>query len=443
MKFAVLLIFCLFISLTTLNAEQVDRELVLLEIGTGTWCQFCPGAAMGADDLIENGHSVAVIENHNGDNFANTYSNHRNNYYNISSWPTAVFDGVVIVEGGSNTNSMYSNYLLRYQSRIDNPSSFLLDIVPFFDGSSCNATITVNKVDEYESDNITLHFVLTESEILFNWQGQNHLNFVNRLMIPDQFGTSIELATGETQTYDFQFNVQANWVSEHCELVAFLQDENTKEILQGTKIDLIPVINPVSPLEIDFGQVEVGSSSTEQIQITNYWNTELTGMIFSINNFEIESSYSVPPFQTLPLDLTFTPTDAVDYYGAVIITTSNENFLTVAVIIQGSGIEADSDSELLPAATSRLTGNYPNPFNPTTEIEYQLSPDESQATIVIYDLKGQIVYEFLTLPLDHNHSGKVTWNGQNFSGNPLASGIYFAQLNGVRKQNAIKLLLVK
>ncbi len=53
----------------------VPRNLVVVEIGTGTWCQYCPGAAMGADELTSNNKPVAIIENHNGDNFANTYSN--------------------------------------------------------------------------------------------------------------------------------------------------------------------------------------------------------------------------------------------------------------------------------------------------------------------------------------------------------------------------------
>ena len=58
----------------------VPRNLVVVEIATGTWCPYCPGAAMGADDLIDAGQPVAIVENHNGDTFANVYSNARNSY---------------------------------------------------------------------------------------------------------------------------------------------------------------------------------------------------------------------------------------------------------------------------------------------------------------------------------------------------------------------------
>jgi len=79
------------------DTYTTEREMVILEIGTGTWCTYCPGAALGADELVTNGHSVAVIENHGPagqDPYANTYSVARNSYYAIPGYPTAMFDGV-------------------------------------------------------------------------------------------------------------------------------------------------------------------------------------------------------------------------------------------------------------------------------------------------------------------------------------------------------------
>ena len=97
------------------TAQEVEREMVILEIGTGTWCPYCPGSAMGADELVENGHDVAVIEYHNGDSYVTGSGTSRLNYYGISSFPTAYFDGTSSVAGGSDTNSMYSTYLPHYE----------------------------------------------------------------------------------------------------------------------------------------------------------------------------------------------------------------------------------------------------------------------------------------------------------------------------------------
>lgn len=114
----ILLSLVMIIAVTLAFGQTVPREMVALEIGTGTWCTYCPGAAMGADDLLANGKFVAVVENHNGDPFANNYSNARNSYYNITGYPTARFDGVLSVVGGSHSSSMYNSYLPKYNQRI-------------------------------------------------------------------------------------------------------------------------------------------------------------------------------------------------------------------------------------------------------------------------------------------------------------------------------------
>ena len=104
--------------------DQVPRDKVIVEIATGTWCQYCPGAAMGADDLVYYGHPVGIIEYHNSDPFSNQYSNHRNNYYNVPGYPTANFDGGLTVVGGSQNQSMYPQYAPKVDYREAIPSSF-------------------------------------------------------------------------------------------------------------------------------------------------------------------------------------------------------------------------------------------------------------------------------------------------------------------------------
>ena len=128
----------------------LPRNLVVVEIGTGTWCQYCPGAAMGADDLIANGHSVAIIENHNGDNYANTYSNARNSYYAITGYPTAVFDGLNPSVGGSNNQSMYSNYLPKVNSRINVPSHYTISATGTMNGNDISIQATIEKPEDWK-----------------------------------------------------------------------------------------------------------------------------------------------------------------------------------------------------------------------------------------------------------------------------------------------------
>ncbi|MCD6112859.1 MAG: Omp28-related outer membrane protein [Bacteroidales bacterium] len=245
MKKLNLLLLCFtFFLFNSIQAQQVERDMVILEIGTGTWCTYCPGAAMGAEDLVANGCDVGVIEYHSDDDFDNSYSAVRRSYYGISSIPDAYFDGILNVLGGSHTQSMYPSYLPKYQQRKAIPSSFLIYVNGTNTGSTYNLVVTVQKVAACSSSNIKLQLALTESDIQFSWQGMSELNFVERLMAPNASGTTINLPgnTG-TQIVNLSFTMDNSWVAENCELVAFLQDNSTKEILQGTKVaipDLLP-----------------------------------------------------------------------------------------------------------------------------------------------------------------------------------------------------------
>jgi len=95
--------------------------------------------------------------------------------------------------------------------------------------------------------------------------------------------------------------------------------------------------SPVSPSQIDFGEVAVGSSLIEQITITNYWDEELIGSIYSIPNFEIAGDFTVPAYESINLDLTFFPTEAMDYLGDIIISTSNAQYPIITLPVTGSG----------------------------------------------------------------------------------------------------------
>jgi hypothetical protein len=70
--------------------------------------------------------------------------------------------------------------------------------------------------------------------------------------------------------------------------------------------------------------------------------------------------------------------------------------------------------------------NYPNPFNPTTSIEFSL-PQDSKVGIEIYNVKGQKVNELVKGYLTKGkHS--IKWNGNDKSGKHVGSGVYYYKL---------------
>ncbi len=243
MKKILILVAVIFISVNFISAQQVEREMVILEIGTGTWCQYCPGAAMGADDLIENGHDVAVVEYHGGDDYENSYSLSRISYYGMTGYPTAKFDGILTVPGGSSTQSLYSSYLPKYNQRKAILSSFTLAVEGANSGLELyDINVSIEKVAEYTGDNLVLHAVLTESHIEEFWQGQPELNFVERLMIPNQYGTILDFSQSNTLEIPLQFIKASDWNYEHCELILFIQNKNSKEILQAKKVNILEFV---------------------------------------------------------------------------------------------------------------------------------------------------------------------------------------------------------
>ena len=96
--------------------------------------------------------------------------------------------------------------------------------------------------------------------------------------------------------------------------------------------------------------------------------------------------------------------------------------------------------------TTVLLPNYPNPFNPETWIPYQLAT-ASDVRITIYDTKGAIVR---TLDLGHQAAGYYThrnraayWDGRNGLGEPVASGVYFYQLQTDNVSHTRKMIIRK
>ncbi|HPY96874.1 MAG TPA: two-component regulator propeller domain-containing protein [Candidatus Cloacimonadota bacterium] len=88
--------------------------------------------------------------------------------------------------------------------------------------------------------------------------------------------------------------------------------------------------------------------------------------------------------------------------------------------------------------------NYPNPFNPITNIYIQVNDHSlnNKVLVNIYNSKGQLVKRLYNNTIQDNII-KLTWNGKNDENVDLSSGIYFYQVqyNGITKSK--KMLLLK
>lgn len=369
MKKGLLIVLGLIVLTTMLSAIQRDK--VLVEIGTGAWCTYCPGAAMGADDLVLNGHQVAIIENHNGDPFATTDSNGRNSYYAITGYPTAWFDGLNPSVGGSHTVSMYSNYLPKVNARLAVPSHFTIAATGTDSNYDYTLNVVLDKVEPDTNTNLRLHAVVTESHIQYSWQGQTHLEFVARHYVDGLAGTTINFGTGTQVTVPLAFTMNPAWLPGNCEMVIFLQNHSTKEVLQAVKYSFPELYGAYAPslTSIDFPDTYITGEAVQPLTIHNYWNITATGTITSDNPAVViepaaRLNFSIPPHSSASYNVKFLPTATGDITANITITSNmpeNEN-LTIPVTGYGFLDTAPVVTEVIvsgvPVVTMLQTATY-------------------------------------------------------------------------------------
>jgi len=80
--------------------------------------------------------------------------------------------------------------------------------------------------------------------------------------------------------------------------------------------------------------------------------------------------------------------------------------------------------------------NYPNPFNPTTQIRFAL-PEQSQVSLVVYDMLGR---EVANLVNDLLPAGEQT---VRFDASNLANGVYIYRLNANKQERVRMMTLIK
>ena len=106
-----------------------------------------------------------------------------------------------------------------------------------------------------------------------------------------------------------------------------------------------------------------------------------------------------------------------------------------------AGTASIDDEVIATPETFSLKGNYPNPFNPSTNIMFTMGM-ENDVTVSVYSILGE---EIATL-----HSGRmipgthsIRWNGLTSNGYNVASGVYFYQVNVAGQVKTGKMMLLK
>ncbi len=100
-------------------------------------------------------------------------------------------------------------------------------------------------------------------------------------------------------------------------------------------------------------------------------------------------------------------------------------------------VSVDSEANYIPE-NFKIVGNYPNPFNPSTKIRYEI-PSDGFVEIKVYNIQGACI-DILYNGYQNAGIYNQTWNA---SASNLASGIYFAVIRYKKTQLIQKMMLLK
>jgi hypothetical protein len=89
----------------------------------------------------------------------------------------------------------------------------------------------------------------------------------------------------------------------------------------------------------------------------------------------------------------------------------------------------------------KLYENFPNPFNPSTKIAFEL-PKASRVKLMIYDIVGREVAQVADADYPAGYT-ELTWNGLNKSGSLVSSGVYFYRVSTDKWSKVKKMMMLK
>ena len=92
-------------------------------------------------------------------------------------------------------------------------------------------------------------------------------------------------------------------------------------------------------------------------------------------------------------------------------------------------------------AVTRLVGAVPNPFNPTTAIQYEIH-QPVRVTVHVYDTQGRLVRTLVDRTQAAGHHDAV-WDGRDNGGRASGSGVYFVRMQAGADSANSKIVLLK
>ncbi|MDD2229209.1 MAG: C25 family cysteine peptidase [Candidatus Cloacimonetes bacterium] len=210
----------------------------------------------------------------------------------------------------------------------------------------------------------------------------------------------------------------------------------------------VPILS-VNNHNLDFQDVAIGETLSMPLTISNLGTVSMMGTISSAEPFflsydftepHLSQNYYLPAGESVTINVNFTPSAMTLYNGELVITSDDPETSIAIVVLTGSGGTVANSDLVSPLQTS-LLGNFPNPFNPSTTIQFSLK-EQSPVNMEIYNISGQKVRS-LVKGIMPSGTHNIHWNGQDNSGKAVSSGVYFIKMDSAKYTSTKKMILMK
>jgi flagellar hook assembly protein FlgD len=197
--------------------------------------------------------------------------------------------------------------------------------------------------------------------------------------------------------------------------------------------------NPYLPMNLYILSASIGNKPASiGTEVGIYDNDICVGSAVIVETLESESSYlSIPVSQDDPT------TEIIDGYipgskiDVRVFDGEREYVAHVGdLVFTSQGTEVMSVDIPTGPTSYKLYSNYPNPFNPTTTIRFDL-PYKSVVSVKVYDLQGREVMSLIDGNMDSGYHS-VRWNAE-----AMSSGVYLIALKSGDKSLIEKVVLLK
>ena len=220
----------------------------------------------------------------------------------------------------------------------------------------------------------------------------------------------------------------------------------------GTRIDMGAICFmqhgtiALSSNSLLFPQTAIGTEDTLAIKIYNLGEANLliqniTNNLPNIFNVAWNPADSlISGGDSLTIEVIFCPVTQILYTDNLTI---ENNDTHVSISLEGTGMVSglvDDLNRRIPTDFA-LFQAYPNPFNPTTTIGYQL-PHSAHIKLTVYNTLGQVVKTLINSYVETGYH-EVIWNGRHSAGKEMPSGIYMFRLESGSFQQVNKMMLMK